>query len=466
MSNPGDVPPDVSMTLVFDEEGLTDHILEEEPVTIVSPNERYILLMPDYEVGIPGGPGPIGPEGPRGPAGPEGAQGPTGATGPAGPQGPQGIQGPTGATGATGPQGIQGETGPQGPQGIQGIQGIQGETGPQGSAGISSPITTTLTASFTCPAYFDFVYSVSIVSAPWLNVGDKVYVTTAGKFIVSAKASNTSITLFNSGDSGNANSGTIASGSVVGLITLDTGESVIYTYQDHFTTGTDASYTNWTLNGTGAAKGQAVSNPDHPGVYYLTTGISPGSVSDGYAFMTTANAYLYGTGALAFRAVFIPPSVKPTNVAANLSKIFLGLGTQPWGGTYPDADFIGFVFDPSSGMANAANNWGLLTRKASVSTYTDTGFSWAFAYADLSFYVDSTGVNFRAYAWAGTAQAKSSKITSNVPLSTTPLCLVLHVQNGPAGTTSYQSFIDLWEIACRASSVVPVFRGSNLLKNF
>jgi hypothetical protein len=333
--------------------------------------------------------------------------------------------------------------------------------------GASAPEMTTTTATFTCPAYFASVSGVAIVSSPWLNVGDCVFVATAGKFVVAGKASNTSITLYNSADAGNASSGTIASGSVVSLIPFDAGEQPIYTYQDHFLTGSDGSYTNWTANGTGATKGQGVSVADHPGLFFLTTGTSNGAAATGYAYATAANAFLYGTGAVGFRAVILQPSVKPTNVAANLSKIFIGMGTQPANGTYPGADFVGFVFDPSSGMTNAANNWGLLTRKASVSTYTDTGFVFAInAYADLSFYLDSTGAYFRAYTWAGTAQAKSAAITSNVPLGTTPLCLVFLVVNGPSGTTSYQTFIDSWEAAYRGNTMIPAFRGSALLKNF
>jgi hypothetical protein len=143
------------------------------------------------------------------------------------------------------------------------------------------------------------------------------------------------------------------------------------------------------------------------------------------------------------------------------------MGTQPSNGTFPGADYAGFVFDPSSGMANAANNWGILTRKASVNTFTDTGYAYSTAnYNDLSFYLDSTGLYFRAYQWAGTAQAKSAAITSNVPLATTVLCPTFFILNGAAGTTSYTAWLDAWETAWRGNTTVPVFRGSNLLKNF
>jgi hypothetical protein len=255
-----------------------------------------------------------------------------------------------------------------------------------------------------------------------------------------------------------------AGGDATGL-----SESPIYTYQDHFLTGSDGSYGCWIASGTGATKGQTTSNVDHPGIEFLTTGTSVGAAATGYVFMTTGNAYLYGTGtgAIGFRSVFLPPTAKPTSTATQLSMIRLGMGTQPATGTFPGADFCGFVFDPSSGMANAANNWGFLTRKASVNTYTDTGFAFAVnVWCDLSFFLDSTGAYFKAYTWGAAAPAKSAAITTNVPLSSTPLCVVLHVVNGPSGTTSYTSSIDLWEVTYRPTTVVSVFRGTNLVKSF
>src|SRR4029077_6880839 len=149
-------------------------------------------------------------------------------------------------------------------------------------------------------------------------------------------------------------------------------ESPIYTYQDHFLTGSDGSYTNWTVAGTGATKGQGTSTVDHPGLYFLTTGTSNGTPTTGYAFATSGNAYLYGTGAIAFRCVILQPASKPINSAAAMGKFFVGMGTQPSNGTFPGSDFIGFSFDPQNGLPSQANNWAFLTRKTTVSTYTDT----------------------------------------------------------------------------------------------
>jgi len=382
-------------------------------------------------------------------------------------------RGDVGATGSQGAQGVQGPVGSQGPQGIQGIQGVNAFT--------------TTSANFDLPVVGGSVV-VTLIDASWVTIGQMVVVQTAGgaptnaySLKVIAKAGN-QVTLQNIAttyDIGSAGTGDMLksiydtnSDNIVDRASLadhatDIGESTIFTYQDHFLTGSDGSYTNWTaVQGTGAAKAQTASSPDHPGVYSLTTGTQAGAAATGYGFVTAGNAYAYGTGALAFRCVFLP-SAKPTSTAANLSKVFLGFGTQPVNGTFPGADFVGFVFDPSSGMANAANNWGFLTRRSSASTYTDTGFVYsASAWADFSFFVDSTGAYRRAYTWGGTAPAKSAAITSNVPFGTTLLCLIYFVLNGPSGATSYQSYIDLWEVAYKGNTVVPVFRGANLIKNF
>jgi hypothetical protein len=341
-----------------------------------------------------------------------------------------------------------------------------------------SPAFTTTAANFDVPAVGGSVV-VTMVDASWVTIGQMVVVETAGggpanaySFKVVAKAGN-QVTL--------QNIATTYAGAGIGDMLKSVydadvdsivdaaetlSESPVCLYQDHFLTGSDASYGCWIASGTGANKGQSTSSADHPGVYAINTGTSNGAAATGYVFMTAGNGYTYGTGALAFRSVFLPSSVKPTSAAAQLSKVLLGMGTQPTNGTYPGADFVGFVFDPSSGMANAANNWGLLTRKASVSTYTDTGLAYTFVYADLSFYADATGVYFKAYAWGGAVPAKSAAITSNVPLAATPLCMVLHALNGAAGTTNYQHFIDLWEVAYRGNTAVSVFRGGNLLRNF
>ena len=420
---------------------------------------------------------------------------------------------PRGDTGAQGIQGIQGTTGSQGPAGPAnnltvaatntGAPGTnanvviagttpnqnltftipQGNAGPTGANGANA--FTTTAANFDVPAVGNSVL-VTLADASWVTIGQMVVVQTSGgsptdaySLKVIAKAGN-QVTLQNIGTSYVEPSGDMSKSvydtdndSIVDRAELadhatDTGGSSIYCYQDHFLTGSDGSYTNWTNSqGTGAAKTQVSGIADHPGIYALTTGTQAGAAATGYGFITSGNSYAYGTGALAFRAVLRTPTTKPTNTAAVLSKIYIGLGTQPANGVYPGADFVGFVFDPSSGMANAANNWGLLTRKASANTFTDTGFVFATtAWADLSFYVDPTGAYFRANTWAGTTQAKSAAITSNVPLAATPLCMVWHVVNGPAGTTSYQSQLDSWEVAYRANAVIPVFRGADLIKNF
>lgn len=90
-------------------------------------------------IDLGGAQGPVGPQGPQGVAGPAGATGATGPAGVAGPQGPQGPIGNTGAAGAAGAVGPAGAAGSQGPQGVQGPQGPIGNTGAAGSNGATGP---------------------------------------------------------------------------------------------------------------------------------------------------------------------------------------------------------------------------------------------------------------------------------------------------------------------------------------
>ena len=144
---------------------------------------------------------------------PGGAQGPQGIQGATGPTGSQGIQGPTGNTGPTGPTGPQGNTGATGPTGtaatiaagttvtgapgsnaavtnvgsssaavfnfaipagVQGVQGSTGNTGPQGSSAF-----TTTVSGFTVPSVGSTV-QVTFTDASWVNIGQMIYVSTAG----------------------------------------------------------------------------------------------------------------------------------------------------------------------------------------------------------------------------------------------------------------------------------------------
>jgi hypothetical protein len=81
-----------------------------------------------------------GTTGNTGGTGPQGIQGTTGNTGGTGPQGIQGVTGNTGGTGPQGIQGVTGNTGGTGPQGIQGVTGNTGGTGPQGIQGVTGPV--------------------------------------------------------------------------------------------------------------------------------------------------------------------------------------------------------------------------------------------------------------------------------------------------------------------------------------
>jgi hypothetical protein len=132
--------------------------------------------------------------------------------------------------------------------------------------------------------------------------------------------------------------------------------------------------------------------------------------------------------------------------------------------------FIGFVFDPLSGMTNAATRWGFLTRMDSVSTYTDTGVTFnAGTWYDLSFIWNRVAgvynTYFRVNQAGGTVGAKQGPITTNIPDDTQGPNLVMFVANGPSGTTSTTWAVDMWEIASTASTAT-AFRGSHLIKNF
>jgi hypothetical protein len=128
-----------------------------------------------------------------------GIPGPVGAQGLVGPTGPSG--GPTGAQGAQGSIGPTGSQGSIGPTGTQGAQGAQGTQGAQGIAGANAYTTTT--ASYTQPAAASTVV-ISVVSTASFSVGVSVYIAVGGYYTVTAIGSATSMTIRNTGTTGNA----------------------------------------------------------------------------------------------------------------------------------------------------------------------------------------------------------------------------------------------------------------------
>jgi len=135
---------------------------------------------PQGSPGITGATGPQGSPGVTGATGPQGNPGVTGATGPQGSPGVTGLQGVTGATGPQGSPGITGATGPQGSPGVTGSQGITGATGPNGINAYSL-----LTAGYTQPAVGGLI-SVQIPSAYWMQVGQRVFIPSAGSYQVAS----------------------------------------------------------------------------------------------------------------------------------------------------------------------------------------------------------------------------------------------------------------------------------------
>lgn len=330
-------------------------------------------------------------------------------------------------------------------------------------SGISTKLTLeagTITASFTCPGFYAAVAGVAISSSPWLNVGDKLYIQTAGKFIVAAKASNISITLLNTGDAGNASSGTIASGVPFMLTEKEIGESILAPFVDDFIDGTSPGFHYFSSQiGTGGAATGFSNNwaePDHRGVGFITNGTTVAS----YAWFTGSSSFLLqNSGVVAWRAVIFP-GPKPTTTAAALANLWIGLGTQANAAALP-ADFVGFTFQPSVD----ANNWRFTTRKAGVETDTVTSFPYtANAWVDMSFIVDGNGARWRIFAWNGTFPAPSAAVNTNIP--TADIGLLFSMYAGAACTTSYTNFIDLWELPSLQPALGIRFRGMNLINNF
>jgi hypothetical protein len=324
-----------------------------------------------------------------------------------------------------------------------------------------SPGSTATTSTFTCPAFYAAVAGVLIASSPWLQPGDKVFVAGAGKFFVSAKASNTSVTLFNTGDLGNASSGTIASGSEILLVPKEIGESLFSSWTDDFLI---PNLGGWYLTGsagTGAAifDTTAFTDANHPGCATLVSA----STATGYAWMTSSPGYFNINTAgdtIAFRAV-IDCAVKPTTVAAANGVFYVGLGTQLSAATQP-VDFIGFSFIP----ATDTTNWRFTTVKSGTGT-NSVQTSYAFAintWVDMSFICVAGTAFWRIYTWNGTFPAKSAGVSTDIP--TNSVGFVNAIYNGASGTTQFTNYLDLLEIHSITPALTPRFRGANLVNNF
>jgi len=101
-----------------------------------------------------------------------------------------GITGDTGLQGIQGEQGLQGIQGPMGPQGLQ---GIKGDTGNTGAPGLNFIYITTLATGYSqSPSTI-----LNVVSTSLFNVGDIIYVDTAGYYKITLINSSTDINVVN-----------------------------------------------------------------------------------------------------------------------------------------------------------------------------------------------------------------------------------------------------------------------------
>jgi hypothetical protein len=330
----------------------------------------------------------------------------------------------------------------------------------QNAAWVSAPGLLANTASFTCPG-FQGTATVTITSSPWLKIGDKLFIAGFGKFIVTAVASATSITIWNNLDYGNATSGTVAVGTPISLCPGNELESTCLAYNDHFHTNS-TGFLQWSgQTGTGAAVATLFQDDDnHPGIGRLTSG----TVGNNAAWIMRGNSFLPKANPMYFRTVIRTPSTKPTSTAAALAIMIVGMDNGSNAAALPTQGIV-FIFNPGSGQANAANNWYLYT-VTTTGTYTDTGLVYtAGGWYDLSWYCDTGGVKYRAFAYGATPAALSAYITSNVPAGMNALTPRMTIYNGPSGTTSYSMDIDLWEFYKRTTTSVCQFRGATALDN-
>jgi hypothetical protein len=220
---------------------------------------------------------------------------------------------------------------------------------------------------------------------------------------------------------------------------------------------------NWYLNGIGTGATitglTGVTSGDHPGSVVLTSGVS----SAAYAWISSvASLFNINTAneKVAFRAVVFCTTKPPSSPAAQVANFYVGLGTQLSAAVVP-TDLSGFTFLP----ATDATNWRFTTSKAGTITSTTTGFALtAGAWVDMSFIVTGAQAFWRIFTWGGTFPAKSAAVATNIP--TASVGLVFAVYNGASGTTSQVNYMDSLEIHYFTPTVVPRFRGANLLNNF
>lgn len=211
------------------------------------------------------------------------------------------------------------------------------------------PFSTYNTATFAMPAAGAAVAGVAINAAPWIQVGMILNIGTAGKMRVTAKASNTSITLLNTGATGNAvSAATIpvnqffalagyidrldATSSIVGVGTEDSGFKL---------SGDAATPGNSMLYGTNASgvKGWYV-QPTGGGTTVSVTNSVTGDGSAGNPLKLSGdsgspgNSMLYGTNASGVKGWYAQPAGGGGTGTKTYAK-FTPLTAQPPASNFP-----------------------------------------------------------------------------------------------------------------------------------
>jgi hypothetical protein len=220
-----------------------------------------------------------------------------------------------------------------------------------------------------------------------------------------------------------------------------------------------------TGNGTVApAAGEA----NHPGLYCLTSGVSPTAGTAYYASSTAANIQPAHFTKLAWRTVF---RLDASTASGDGRGFFFGLSDSL--GTLPPANGVGLLYDNSGGSRASLAAYSGGTATALVNLYPMAGDT---RYFDFSLFWDqANGVYFRMGLWngisfptdpGGAGGSYFGPFTAGLPANTTNFFWQLLTQSAPNPPRyGMVAYIDLVEIAGEYATPGD-FRGEELITNF